>query len=137
MKKLILIVDDAPDLIEILQLTLEFFGYEVLVAKNGLEAVEIAHLKLPDLIVMDMFMPLMNGIQATSLIRLNPKTKDIPILAATANAAAGDRERCLAAGCDDYISKPFTHQKLIAVINGLLKRSGEQSVSKNSPATMA
>jgi CheY-like chemotaxis protein len=59
MKKLILIVDDAPDLIEILQLTLEFFGYEVLVAKNGLEAVEIAHLKLPDLIVMDLFMPLM------------------------------------------------------------------------------
>jgi two-component system cell cycle response regulator DivK len=130
MKNLILIVDDHPDLVELLQKALEFFGYEVLVAKNGSEAVEIAHSKLPDLIVMDIFMPLMNGIKATSLIRLNPKTKHIPILAATANAAEGDRERCLAAGCDDYIPKPFTYQKLIAVINELLKCRGKQSMSE-------
>lgn len=130
MKKLILIVDDAPDLIELLQIALEFFGYEVLVAQNGLEAVEIAHAKLPDLIVMDMFMPVMDGIQATSLLRLNPKTKDIPIVAATANAADGAQERCLAAGCDDYISKPFSHQKLIAVINELLKSGRKETISE-------
>jgi CheY-like chemotaxis protein len=130
MRELILIVEDHADLLELSQKTLEFFGYEVLVAKNGLEAVEITHSKLPDLIVMDIFMPVMDGIRATSLIRLNPKTKDIPILAATANAAQGDRERCLAAGCNDYISKPFSYQNLIAVINGLLLERGEkQSMS--------
>jgi two-component system cell cycle response regulator DivK len=133
MKKLILIVDDSPDLLELSQMALEFFGYEVLAAKNGLEAVEIGHLKLPDLIVMDMFMPIMDGLRATSLLRLNPKTKDIPILAATANAAHGDRERCLAAGCNDYISKPFSYQKLIAVINALLLERGEkQSMSEET-----
>jgi two-component system cell cycle response regulator DivK len=130
MKKLILIVDDCPDLLELSQMALEFFGYEVLAAKNGLEAVEIAHLKLPDLIVMDMLMPVMDGLQATSLIRLNPKTKHVPILAATANA---DRERCLAAGCNEYISKPFSYQKLIVVINGLLlERDKKQSMSEET-----
>jgi CheY-like chemotaxis protein len=129
-KKLILIVDDHPDLVEMLEIALKFFGYEVLVAHNGLKAIEIATLKLPDLIVMDMFMPVMNGIQATSLIRQDPTTKDIPILAATANAAPEYRERCIAAGCDDYISKPFTHQKFIALINKLLGRSKKPSGSK-------
>lgn len=132
MKKLILIVDDQPDLVELLQMTLEFFGFEVLVAKNGLEAVEITHLKLPDLIVMDIFMPVMDGIQATSLIRLNPKTKAIPILAATANAVTGDRERCLAAGCDDYILKPFSYQELAAAIEKLLKGRESKVVPKEN-----
>jgi two-component system cell cycle response regulator DivK len=130
MKKRILVVDDSPDLTELLQIVLEFSGYEAVVAQNGLEAVEIAHSKLPDLIVMDMFMPVMNGLQATSLIRLNPKTKHIPIVAATANATAGDRERCLAAGCNDYISKPFSHQKLVALIEEVLKRGRKQSMSE-------
>lgn len=132
MKELILIVDDNPDLVELLQVPLKIFGYEVLVASNGLEAVEIAHLKLPDLIVMDMFMPVMDGIQATSLMRLNPKTKDIPILAATASAAPGDRERCLAAGCDDYISKPFSYRELAAAIEKLLKGRESKVVPKEN-----
>jgi two-component system cell cycle response regulator DivK len=130
MKKLILIVDDHPDLVQMLEIALKFFGYEVLVAYNGLKAIEIATLKSPDLIVMDMRMPIMNGIQAISLIRQDPTTKNIPILAATANAMPGDRERCLAAGCDGYISKPFSYKKFVALINGLLRRSKKPIVSK-------
>jgi len=132
MKKLILVVDDNPDLTELLQIALEFFGYEAIAAKNGAEAVEIAHSKLPDLIVMDMFMPVMNGIQATSLIRMNPKTKDIPIIAATANAAQGDRDRCLAAGCNEYLSKPFSNQRLVTLIEEILKCGENQSASEET-----
>lgn len=77
--------------------------------------------QLPDLIVMDIRLPKMDGLQATTLIRDNPNTGNIPILAATVNALAGDREKCLEAGCNDYIAKPFTHRELGAAIKRLLK----------------
>ncbi len=121
MQKRILLVEDDPGTIDVMQLELEFLGYEVTVAKNGVEGVEMAISQLPDLIVMDIRMPKMDGLQAASLIRSNPKTKDIPILAATVNALPGDREKCLNAGCDDYIAKPFTYRELGGAIDRLLR----------------
>ena len=77
---------------------------------------------LPDLIVMDIIMPKMDGLQAATQIRQNSKTQAIPILAATAMAMPGDREKCLAGGCDGYIAKPFTYRELGAAIQKLLDK---------------
>lgn len=122
MKTRILLVEDNPATVEVMQQELELLGYEVVVAKNGVEAVALAESELPDLIIMDIALPKMDGLKATSQIRSNPKTKGIAILAATAKALPEDREKCLAAGCDDYLAKPFTHRELDTCIVSLLKR---------------
>ena len=121
MKKRALLAEDHPGTIEVMQQELEILGFEVVVAQNGLEAVEKAVAETPDVIVMDMLMPKMDGFQAASSIRQNPKTKNIPILAATALARPGDREKCLESGCDGYIAKPFTHKQLGAAIDRLFE----------------
>lgn len=121
MQTRILLVEDDPGTVELMQQELEVLGYEVTVAENGVDAVNMAISQLPDLIVMDIRLPKMDGLQAATLIRGNPNTGNIPILAATVNALAGDREKCLAAGCNDYIAKPFTHRELGAAIKRLLK----------------
>ena len=122
MKQRILLVEDNPGTIDVMRQELEVLGYEVTVAKNGIEAVEMAASLLPDLIVMDIVMPKMDGLQAASRIHQNPKTRTIPILAATAMALPGDKEKCLAGGCDDYIAKPFTYRELGAAIVKLLEK---------------
>jgi len=121
MKKRVLLAEDHPGTIEVMQLELEVLGYDVTVAQDGQEAVQKATAEPPDLIVMDILMPKMNGFQATARIRQNPRTKDIPILAATALARPGDREKCLESGCDGYIAKPFTHKQLGAAIDRLIE----------------
>ena len=121
MKKHILVAEDSADLAELYCVQLESLGFDVTVAKNGREAMKLAPLLRPDLIIMDILMPKMDGLEATRQIRENPATRDIPILAATAKALDGDKEKCLAAGCDDYIAKPFTHRELGAAIEAVLK----------------
>jgi CheY-like chemotaxis protein len=121
MKKKILLAEDNLATVDVMQKQLQFLGYESTVAKDGKEAVDMAASYLPDLIIMDMSLPKMNGLEVVSLIRKDPKTQSIPILAATAKALPGDREKCLQAGCDDYIAKPFTHRELGAAIRKLLK----------------
>jgi CheY-like chemotaxis protein len=120
MKKLILLAEDNEDIRQITQMVLKSHGYEVSLAKNGLEAVEKATLEVPNLILMDIFMPVMDGIEAMSRIRSNRETKDIPIIALTATGRPQDTERCLAAGCHDFIGKPYSYRELIAVINNVL-----------------
>jgi two-component system cell cycle response regulator DivK len=109
-------------MIDLMRNQLEFLGYEVIVAVDGLEATEKAASDLPDLIVMDILMPKLDGFEATKLIRKEPKTKNIPILAATAKALPGDKEKCLEAGCDAYIAKPFTHRQLETAIASMIKK---------------
>lgn len=121
MKKKVLVVEDNPATIDVIQKELEFLGYDALVAEDGKKGVDIASSHLPDLIIMDISLPKMDGLEAATLLRNNPKTKSIPILAATARALPGDKEKCLQAGCDDYIAKPFTHRELGAAIKKLLK----------------
>ena len=120
MKKKILIVDDNPDLICILELQLKIRGYDTIQATNGIQAVEIATAQLPDLIVMDIMMPQMNGLQAARLIRENPKTSSIPMLAATAKMSHADTQECLESGFNDHIAKPFTAMQLVSHIEKLI-----------------
>lgn len=120
MKKRILLVEDHPVTQEVMRQELKFLGYEVTVAGNGVQAVELATKLMPDIIVMDILMPQMDGLEAAARLRNHPGTREIPILAATAKALAGDRERCLSNGFDAYIAKPFTHQQLGAAVEQLL-----------------
>jgi CheY-like chemotaxis protein len=122
MKKRILLVEDNPATIDVVQKELEFLGYDAITADDGRKAVDMAEAHLPDLIIMDISLPQMDGLQATALIRENPKTKSIPILAATARALPGDREKCIESGCNDYIAKPFTHRELGAALKKLLEQ---------------
>lgn len=122
MKKRILLVEDNNDALVIFAHALNFLGYETTIAKNGTEAVDLAGTENPDLIMMDIMLPKMNGFEATAQLRNNPKTQFIPILAATAMALPGDREKCLRAGCDGYLAKPFTHKELGFAIERLLEK---------------
>ena len=123
MNKKILIVEDNLDVIYILRRQVANLGYDTLVATNGREAVEMAATHLPDLILMDIMLPEMNGLEATRLIRGHPKTNSIPILAATARVTMKDRDECLQNGCDDYMPKPFTPAQLASNIEKLLNKN--------------
>jgi len=122
MKKKILIAEDNLAVNKALQLILEP-RYETIPAMDGKQAVDIAATQLPDLILMDIIMPVMNGYQAIRLIRQNPKTHSIPILAVTALDGTIYEEKCSQNGCDDYIAKPFTTKDLVPCIEKLLKQS--------------
>jgi two-component system cell cycle response regulator DivK len=128
MGKRILIVEDHQDMVEVLEHELKSLGYESMTAKNGLEAIELAQSETPDVIIMDIMLPKLNGFEATLQIRKNPQTQFIPILAATAKALPGDREQCLKAGCDGYIAKPFTRLELGQAIVKLLNTHWSQKV---------
>ncbi len=119
MKKKILIVDDDLDMLNLYQAILRDV-FETILATNGREAVDIATAQLPDLIVMDIMMPQMNGLQAARLIRENPKTRSIPVIAVTALTSSEEREECFQSGCNDYIGKPFTSRQLASRIEKLL-----------------
>ena len=122
-KKRILIVEDNLDLTYILLRLVENAGYDSILAVNGQEAVDMSATQYPDLILMDIMMPVMDGLEATRLIRENPKTNSIPIIAVTAMSSMRDREKCLKNGCNDYMSKPFTPSQLAANIEKHLKSS--------------
>ena len=127
MKQKILLVEDSENSVAVMKKEIEVLGYECIVALDGKEAIKKASEYLPDLIVMDILLPKMNGLEATSLIRKNPKTQTVPILAATCLAMPGDREKCLQVGCNDYLPKPFTHKELGASIKKLLKKAQKNS----------
>lgn len=116
----ILLVDDKPDNLEIYQAKLEFHGYDVLLAINGQEAVDIAREHQPDMIFMDLSMPVMDGSEATRILKADPATAGICIIMLTAHAMTGDRELAMATGCDRYLAKPLDPKTLLAVVEELL-----------------
>lgn len=111
MKK-ILIVEDHADMRELLTWQIELMGFLPIPAKHGKEGVEKAVAEQPNLILLDIMMPGMDGWEAARTLRANPETRDIPILAATALFRDSDLKSCLDAGCNGYIVKPFTFQEL-------------------------
>jgi CheY-like chemotaxis protein len=127
MKKKILLVEDNPTAAVMMQIQMQFLGYEVEIAKDGLQAIKMASLVRPDLIVLDIKMPHLDGYDTAKRLRATVGLKDVLILAATAYAQPGAREKCLASGCDDYISKPFNHSELAEAISKLLRRGSEAS----------
>ena len=118
----ILCVEDNERNLRLVRKFLEHAGYQVLVAMDGLSAISMAQSEQPDLILMDINLPDIDGLEATSRLKSDASLMHIPIIALTANAMHGDRERCLAAGCDGYISKPVERQDLISNVEQLINR---------------
>ena len=120
MAKKILIVEDNVVNRVLMQDLLTYHGYEILEAGDGAEGIEKARKYKPDLILMDMQMPIMDGIQAVARLKADPKTRDIKIISLTAFAMKGDRERFLRAGCDEYVAKPINTRELPKLVKRLL-----------------
>jgi len=118
-KPRVLIVEDNVDNFELVRFLLERAGYEVLSAVNGVEGVEAAKREQPDLVLMDLSMPEMDGWMATAQMKAEAATRHIPVLALTAHTLPGERKRAIDAGCDGYISKPInvaSFDKLVATL---------------------
>jgi two-component system, cell cycle response regulator DivK len=116
----ILLVEDNEMNRDMLSRRLARKEYEVLVAVDGKEGVVMAGSVAPDLILMDMSLPVMDGWEATRQLKASPETKAIPIIALTAHAMSGDREKAMEAGCDDYDTKPIELPRLLAKMEALL-----------------
>ena len=119
----ILYVEDNEDNIFMLKNRLTRAGHTVVVATDGAQGVAMASSERPDVILMDLSLPVLDGWQATREIKAAADTKHIPVIALTANAMAGDREKALAAGCDDYDTKPVELPRLLGKIKQLVERA--------------
>ncbi|HKF99703.1 MAG: response regulator [Xanthobacteraceae bacterium] len=120
MSKRILVVEDTEDNRRILRDLLTRAGYELIEAVDGESGVAMATTHRPDLILMDIQLPVFDGYEATRRIRANPDTRAIPIIAVTSYALSGDESKVLAAGCDGYVAKPFSPRKILAMVQELL-----------------
>ena len=118
----ILYVEDNEDNIYMLERRLKRAGFDVVIARDGAQGVAMAAAELPELILMDMGLPVLDGSEATRRIKTAPETKHIPVIALTANAMTGDREQALAAGCDDFDTKPVELPRLLAKMQALAPR---------------
>ena len=116
----LLVADDDEDILTLVQLRLSRSGYEVVVARDGEEALRLAREKQPDLAVLDWMMPKASGLEVLRAIRADTELRDIPVVLLTARASEADIEEGLAAGADDYIAKPFSPQELAARIQVIL-----------------
>jgi len=119
----ILYVEDNEDNVYVLKSRLTRAGYTVLVAPDGAQAVTMAAAEQPNLILMDLSLPVLDGWEATRRIKAAPGTRHIPVIALTAHAMAGDREKAMAAGCDDFDTKPVEMSRLIDNIQALVRRA--------------
>ena len=122
----ILYVEDNDDNVYVLRNRLGRLGFEVVIASDGEEGVRMAASERPDLILMDLSLPLIDGWEATRRLKADPHVAGIPVLALSSHAMAGDRERALAAGCDEYETKPIDFARLLAKIRALLPAGTER-----------
>jgi two-component system, cell cycle response regulator DivK len=134
-EKTILMVEDNEDNRIIYATALRYCGYEVIEAITGTEGVRLARERLPDLILMDISVPELDGWEATAVLKADPATAHIPIVAVTAHALPGDEERSVAAGCNGYLAKPITPADLVAEVD---RRFGRTTPSyRPTPASAA
>jgi two-component system cell cycle response regulator DivK len=120
MSKKILVVEDQADNRQILRDLLSSAGYEMSEAENGVEALAVVAKERPDLILMDIQLPIMDGYEATRRIKADPKTKAIPVIVVTSYALSGDEAKAREAGCDAYVTKPYSPRALLAKIKEFL-----------------
>ena len=120
----ILLVEDNEMNLDMLSRRLQRNGYEVVIAMDGEAGVTMAASERPDLILMDMSLPVLDGWEATRRLKGMPETAAIPVIALTSHAMAGDREKAIEAGCDDYDTKPVDFERLLVKIEALLKKQG-------------
>ncbi len=128
-KPRILVVDDEPDALELSEINLRAAGFGVLLADDGADALKQARQKKPDLIVLDVMLPEMDGMEVCKTLRQDPATASIPIIMLTAKAAEIDRVLGLELGADDYLTKPFSPRELVLRIKGLLRRGRAAEVT--------
>jgi CheY-like chemotaxis protein len=120
----ILYVEDNEDNIYVLENRLKRQGYEMVIARDGASGVRLAASEKPDVILMDLSLPVLDGWEATRQIKAAPQTRHIPVIALTANAMTGDREKALAAGCDDFDIKPVVLPRLLEKIRAVTPGGG-------------
>jgi CheY-like chemotaxis protein len=119
----VLYVEDNDDNIYMLKMRLELLGeFEVLTAEDGEKGCVVAAAEQPDIILMDLEMPVVDGWEATRRLRHNPQTRDIPINALSAHALAGERDKAIAAGCDEFDTKPIEFDRLVATVQRIVGR---------------
>ena len=118
----ILVAEDERDIRELIAFTLRFAGFDVALAKNGAEAVDMVEVQDPDLIILDVRMPKMTGYEACRKIKENPKTKGTPVMILSAKGQEVEIQQGLESGADEYILKPFVPDELVAQVKGILKR---------------
>jgi two-component system, cell cycle response regulator DivK len=124
----VLYVEDNDDNVYMLKMRLELLSdFEVLTAENGEKGCAMAAAERPDIILMDLEMPIVDGWEATRRLKGNPQTRDIPVIALSAHALAGEREKALAAGCNEFETKPIEFDRLIATLQRVL------AVRKDAP----
>lgn len=128
--KTILIVEDEPQNRKLFRDILQFNGYATLEASDGRQGVMLAKEHVPDLILMDMQLPVMDGMEATRILKQDEQTKAITIVALTANVMPGDKDKIMAAGCYDFIAKPFRLHDFLDKITGYLGRFSPESPTK-------
>jgi two-component system, cell cycle response regulator DivK len=124
MSKRILVVEDQEDNRRIIRDLLASVGYELIEATDGEAGVRLAETERPDLILMDIQLPLLDGHEATRRIKQNPELRHIPIIVVTSYALTGDDAKAMAAGCDAYVAKPFSPRQLLATIRKFLPEAG-------------
>ena len=124
MSKKVLVVEDNPTNMRVIRMVLSNKGYSVLEATDGEEALAVAMEGRPDLIVMDIQLPKIDGLEVTRRLRQTPEFKQTPIIALTASAMEGDREKIIAAGCDEYISKPVNTRQFPQLVAEMLQQGG-------------
>lgn len=125
----ILYIEDNPQNMRLVRKILRSAGYDVLEATEGLSGVALAAREVPDLILMDVNLPDINGLEATARLKASPQLSWIPVVAVTANAMHGDRENCIAAGCDGYLAKPVMKNELLQTVATFLGQSVAPLVS--------
>ena len=124
----ILIVDDEPDVVELIAFNLKGAGFDTVSAADGAEALKLARLTAPDLIVLDLMLPEVDGLEVCKLLRRDPATAPIPVIMVTAKASEIDRILGLELGADDYITKPFSPRELVLRVRKLIERRRESEV---------
>ena len=125
----ILLVEDNEMNRDMLSRRLQRRGYEVLIALDGAEGVAEAQTQAPDLILMDMSLPVLDGWEATQRLKAAPETRSIPVIALTAHAMSGDRDKAIEAGCDDFDTKPVEFNRLLTKIEALLNMAAASLLS--------
>lgn len=119
---LVLVVEDHTLISVLMRDTLQSYGYRVLIAQDAQAGIRLAWALRPDVILMDICLPGMSGLEATRIIKSNPTLRQIPIVAVTAHAMSGDQEKILEGGCEGYLSKPFRMAELAQVVEETLKK---------------
>jgi len=131
MKPKVLVVDDEPDIIELVKFNLQHAGFEVVAAESGDEALQKVRSASPDLVILDVMLPEVDGLEVCKLLRRDAATARLPIIMLTAKAGEVDRILGLEIGADDYLTKPFSPRELVLRVKKLLQRSQEETTARD------